>query len=104
MHHWWSVLTAEHAHIQQGTHHYWLLQDKFNEAYAPPEFALAQRVADLMLVCCVALMFGSGMPFCYLIAFVVLLATAATDRCAALRVCAVTSRYAHQLPGLVIGA
>jgi hypothetical protein len=80
-----------------------MVQDEYNEAFAPPEFALAQRVADLMLVCCVALMFGSGMPFCYLIALVVVLATAYAERWAIMRLCAVSSRYAHQLPGLVIG-
>jgi hypothetical protein len=51
----------------------------------------------------VALMFGSGMPLCYLIAVCIFLFTAAVERYALIRLCGIANRYSRQLPDAIIG-
>jgi hypothetical protein len=107
-------------------------QDQYNEAYARPNFNLQQRVADVMLnvspahcryvqhtvvhtmpddpsTCVVvmqvtvALMFGSGMPLCYIIAVGIFLFTILVERYALIKLCGIANRYSRQLPDAIIG-
>lgn len=77
-------------------------QDQFNFAWQRPEFTLEQRTADVLLNLTLALVFGSGMPICYLLAAAYFLVAYYVDRWALTRVCHAT-RYSTAMPKLVMG-
>jgi hypothetical protein len=61
------------------------------------------RVSDTMLNVWIALMFGSGIPFLYIAAFVVFIAQDLVDRQDLIRFCTQPVRYGPRLPRLVLG-
>lgn len=78
-------------------------QSQYDEAWSRPRFTLEQRTADLLLNAALALLFGSGMPLCYLVFAVYLVAADVCDRWALTRLSGVVPRYGKGLSRLVMG-
>ena len=77
-------------------------QANYDAAFRPPSFDLASHVSDIMLNMTVALVFGSGMPLCYIIVLIMLQLQYWLDRVAITRLCIMATRYSKQLPKLII--
>lgn len=77
-------------------------QDQYNHAWLKPAFRLEQRTADMLLNISLAMLFGSGMPVCYLLTAIYLMVAYVCDRWALTKVCQAT-RYSAAMPRLVMG-
>jgi hypothetical protein len=53
-----------------------------NEQYEGPEFTLAPRLASLLMIVYVSLMFGAGVPFLFVVVLIDLLFTFWVDKVA----------------------
>ncbi|GFR43532.1 hypothetical protein Agub_g4628 [Astrephomene gubernaculifera] len=80
----------------------WPLQADYDAAWARPRFTLEQRTADLLLNASLALLFGSGMPLCFLLLVVYLAVAEAADRWALTGLCGGAPRYNTGLMKLVM--
>ncbi|PNW77912.1 hypothetical protein CHLRE_10g456600v5 [Chlamydomonas reinhardtii] len=74
----------------------------YNIAWRTPQFTLEQRTADILFNLTLALMFGSGMPLCYLICAVYLFTTFWWDRLSLLSLHQPTQRYSRVLPYVIM--
>lgn len=67
-----------------------------------PQFTLEQRAADILFNLTLALLFGSGMPLCYLIAAAYIGVTLLWDRLSLLGLRQPAQRYSKQLPRAIM--
>ncbi|KAG2433251.1 hypothetical protein HXX76_008319 [Chlamydomonas incerta] len=74
----------------------------YNIAWRTPQFTLEQRTADILFNLTLALLFGSGMPLCYLICAVYLLVLFWWDRMSLLSLHQPTQRYSRVLPYVIM--
>ncbi|KAG2449462.1 hypothetical protein HYH02_005607 [Chlamydomonas schloesseri] len=78
--------------------------EAYNIAWRTPQFTLEQRTADILFNLTLALMFGSGMPLCYLICAVYLFTTFWWDRVSLLSLDQPSQRYSRVLPYVILSA
>ncbi|GLC33556.1 hypothetical protein PLESTM_000084200 [Pleodorina starrii] len=76
--------------------------EDYNAAFRTQQFTLESRISDVLFNVTLALLFGSGMPLCYLIAAAYLLAVFWWDRAALLSRSQPAQRYNKQLPRAII--
>ncbi|KAG2433250.1 hypothetical protein HXX76_008318 [Chlamydomonas incerta] len=76
--------------------------EQFNNAWRTPAFTLEQRSSDILFNLTLALLFGSGMPLCYLICAVYLLVLYWWDRANIAHFRQPSQRYSAALPRLML--
>lgn len=72
-------------------------QSKYEALYTGPEFLIEIRYAQILNLLFVCLLYGSGLPFLYIITFVNLLIIYWLDKCYLLRICKLPKNYDEKL-------
>lgn len=72
-------------------------QEQYNAAWIGEKYELSERIGDTMINVWLALMFGSGMPIMYLVAWLGLLNQDYTDRHTLTKRCQTPNRYSTRL-------